>query len=492
MMSSDWISYSALCRSMLNRSLALVLLSLCAVATARAQCSFNSGSTGADGAFNPTTSQTVQLPESGVFNFTTVNIPRGVTIKFARNSINTPVTILASGNITIVGTIDISGGPGSQSLFGSAATNGVGVGGPGGFDGGRGGFSFAPFFSGTAGDGPGGGGGGNTLTFGPGVGGGGGFGSAGADPAGGGSRAGQIYGTRMLVPLIGGSGGGGHGTGSGVNGFGGGGGAGAILLATTGTIVFGDAQGGGSILSNGGIGGSGSVSGLPASGGGAGGAIKLVANTITGRITLQVQGGSGGYFNSGGHGYIRVEACNYNSFQPTAFPATTSTNEPMISLASPGSLPYPNAPTLKITSVAGIPAPATPTGSFHGTPDIIVPTAQANPVVVALQASNVPLGTVVSLILAPEIGSIVTTQSTGLAGTVASSTASANVNLPASGTSHISAQLSFTPPGISQNRSPFLIDGERVRRVEVSSRFGGQSEVTYITESGKRIKQPGE
>jgi len=52
----------------------------------------------------------VQLPESGVFNFTTVNIPAGVTITFRRNSRNTPVTILASGNVTIAGTIDVSGG----------------------------------------------------------------------------------------------------------------------------------------------------------------------------------------------------------------------------------------------------------------------------------------------------------------------------------------------------------------------------------------------
>src|SRR5690349_15755849 len=86
---------------------ALALVSLCAVAPLRAQCTFNSGSTGADGAFNPVTSQTVTLPASGVFNFTTVNIPRGVTIKFTRNANNTPVTILASGNINIAGIIDV-------------------------------------------------------------------------------------------------------------------------------------------------------------------------------------------------------------------------------------------------------------------------------------------------------------------------------------------------------------------------------------------------
>lgn len=80
--------------------------------TGYAQGNFVSGSTGADGAFNPTRSQTLQLPESGVFNFTTVNIPTNVTIRFGRNARNTPVTILATGNVTIAGLIDVSGAQG--------------------------------------------------------------------------------------------------------------------------------------------------------------------------------------------------------------------------------------------------------------------------------------------------------------------------------------------------------------------------------------------
>ncbi|MGH9837541.1 MAG: hypothetical protein ACREEM_02020 [Blastocatellia bacterium] len=109
------------------RWLAMCALICLAAHTARAQGTFNSGSTGADGPFNPTSSQMVQLPESGVFNFTTVNIPAGVTITFRRNSRNTPVTILASGNVTIAGTIDVSGVDGTSS--------GISIGGPGGFNG---------------------------------------------------------------------------------------------------------------------------------------------------------------------------------------------------------------------------------------------------------------------------------------------------------------------------------------------------------------------
>jgi len=119
---------------------------------------FSSGSTGADGAFNPTANVTIPLPPSGVFNYTTVNIPAGVTVRYLRNTGNTPVTILASGDVTIAGTIDISGasgvqGSGSATLIGP----GGGAGGPGGFDGGTGSNGILGVVGGT-GLGPGGGG----------------------------------------------------------------------------------------------------------------------------------------------------------------------------------------------------------------------------------------------------------------------------------------------------------------------------------------------
>src|SRR5437899_11255426 len=61
---------------------------------------FSSGSTGADGAYAPMANTTLTLPPNGVFNFTTVNIPSGVTVTFVKNAANTPVTILASGIVT--------------------------------------------------------------------------------------------------------------------------------------------------------------------------------------------------------------------------------------------------------------------------------------------------------------------------------------------------------------------------------------------------------
>src|SRR5262245_50751810 len=198
--------------------------------TAQMQNKFDSGSTGMDKEFNapPTPAvQEVQVPEPksdfpnyGVFNYTTYNIPAGVTIKYKPNSRNTPLIILTQGDVTIGGKIDISGGNGSAAVFGAPSPNGGGLGGVGGFNGGRGGFSFDPFLSGVAGDGPGGG---SPGAIGLGIcASSGGFGGPGAN---GGSSAagGQKYGSRTLIPLIGGSGGGG---GNGSNGISGGGGGG--------------------------------------------------------------------------------------------------------------------------------------------------------------------------------------------------------------------------------------------------------------------------
>ena len=124
---------------------------------------FNSGSTGADGAFNPTVNTELPLPPGGIFNFTTVNIPSGVTVTFKKNTTNTPVVILASGDVTIAGAINVSAISNSTNVGaagdGNLGDDGIpGKGGPGGYDGGVGG--AVPNGMGGSGLGPGGGGGG--------------------------------------------------------------------------------------------------------------------------------------------------------------------------------------------------------------------------------------------------------------------------------------------------------------------------------------------
>ncbi|HWS99477.1 MAG TPA: hypothetical protein VN256_04325, partial [Pyrinomonadaceae bacterium] len=122
----------------------LLALVACAALPARAQNTFSSGSTGADGAFSPTTNQTIVVPDSGVFNFTTVTVPSGITITFARNTSNKPLTILASGDVVISGNVNLDGKTGNSNGSG-------GTGGPGGFSGGAGGYGFDQSFSGIPG-----------------------------------------------------------------------------------------------------------------------------------------------------------------------------------------------------------------------------------------------------------------------------------------------------------------------------------------------------
>ncbi len=186
-----------------RRRAGLAVLVVCLLCLARATHAqtFSSGSTGADGAFAPTATVTLQVPENGVFNFTTITVPAGVDITFRRNSRNTPVTLLATGDVVINGQIFLDGQSGKQNTAG-------GQGAAGGFDGGSGGSPVGTVKSGGGGNGPGGG----SPGVNPGVpGGGAGFQVAGqpsakdSDSAPGGTR----YGARSVQPLIGGSGGGG-------------------------------------------------------------------------------------------------------------------------------------------------------------------------------------------------------------------------------------------------------------------------------------------
>lgn len=455
-------------------TVAVVLSLFCAAATLQAQNTFSSGSTGADGPFAPATTQSIAVPNSGVFNFTTVNIPSGVTITFTRNSSNKPLIILASGDVVIAGTIIIDGKPGNSNGSG-------GFGGPGGFNGGSGGYGFDQSFAGVPGDGPGAGGGGisSATTNLPGGGGGAGYGTAGAAGQTGAvsGQAGPRFGAVTILPLIGGSGGGGGGSRPNDRGGAGGGGGGAILIASSGSITL-----GGTIFARAGNGGSGNAGG----GGGSGGAVRLIANTITGGGNLNVSGGSGGGPNysypggAGGQGYVRLEAYDYSNFTGSTTPSN------IISFAFPHPITPPNSPALRIASVGGVNTPAAPQGSLQGVPDVIVPSSQPNPLTVALEGANLPLGTIVQVTVTPSTGARTTVQSNGLAGSESASTASAGVTLPG-GISVVSASAVIDLTIASAK--PLFMEGERVNRIEVAATFGGASELTYVTQSGRRIKR---
>ena len=209
-----------------SKSILCSLIAVLAAGTAVAQ-TFSSGSTGSDGpltfntpgtyVFDPRT-YTPPLNPAGdnIFNFTTITIAAGVTVKLQGNIFNGPVVWLAQGLVKIDGTIDASGQDGFSASNTTQRTNTI-----------------------------------------PGAGGyGGGYPAVGANPAGAGlgpaggvvacpdARFGQdggFTGNQFLVPLLGGSGGGGNSS------FSGGAGGWAVLIASSVSI-----SGVGSILARGG------------------------------------------------------------------------------------------------------------------------------------------------------------------------------------------------------------------------------------------------
>ncbi|MSU62108.1 MAG: hypothetical protein EXS31_06890 [Pedosphaera sp.] len=301
---------------------------------------FNSGSDGLYGPMNITADTTLDLPSNGVLHCTTITIAKAATLKFRRNPLNTPVYLLAKGDVAIDGTIDVSGNASPGNFAG-------GAGGPGGFDGGSGGFStLSQILPGGAGQGPGGGKSGNGNLSDQGEAGGGAYGTRPENFID--ARDGVTYGSPLLIPLLGGSGGGGM---DGNKDIGGGGGGGAILIASS-TIIR--ISSSGSIVSRGG-----SIV-VPSRGnGGSGGAIRLVAPRVYGTGTLNVLGsGYDGTLDGAsrsGAGRIRIDSIF--RFEPTS-PAQDNIGfnfQPSI-VASVGSAMVvfpPNNPRLDILQAAG-------------------------------------------------------------------------------------------------------------------------------------------
>lgn len=443
---------------------------------------FDSGSTGSDGALAPNVDTEIILPADGVLNYTSIDIPTGVTVRFARNALNTPATLLVAGNATIAGSIDVSGlgAPDSNGAGnGNVADDGLpGIGGPGGYQGGLAGtIDTVPANArvAQAGIGPGGGRPSPTTTTNC-HGGGGSFGTQGG-ASGCGNIQSNTYANADLLPMVGGSGGAGGNGFQSLGGGGGGGGGGALLIAVSGTLnVI------GSLNANGGAGGivgnNHNAGGTPG-GGGSGGAIRLVATTLTGNGPISAAGGLGGrWANSnpnpfGGAGRIRLEA--------ETLTRTASTNPPFTQ-GLPGDLFVAGLPTIRISAVAGQAAPAEPTGNA----DIILPTDAPNPVAIELATTNVPLGTTISVIVSPPHGAPTTSISSGLQGTVGSATATASATLP-DGPSVLLATLSYSVSGNQQQALSHYTGGEPVVAVELAAGMNGSSTTILVTNSGRRV-----
>jgi hypothetical protein len=488
-------------RSLPKRMRSSFIYTALALLVAPSAFAFNSGSTGADGALAPTVNTQITLPESGILNYTSVNIPAGVTVTFKKNTLNTPVYLLASGDVTVAGVIDLNGKTAAATGSagdGNQADDGLpGLGGPGGFDGGRGGredpAQTPALIRGGAGLGPGGGAGGmeggdgcsTTSAYRKWVGLGGGYATAGYDLDEWGCAVfwtGKQYGSALLQPLIGGSGGGGGRGFANYPGSGGGGGGGAILIASSGTVTI-----TGTIAANGGNGGLiGADNGGPG-GGGSGGAVRIVATRVAGTGPISVQYGCTNaetwyvrfscYYMRGAQGRIRLEG---------EFVTYTGATTPAASIDVPGPVFLASLPSLRIATVAGTTVPDNPTGNA----DVVLPTNVANPVTVTFQTVNVPAGNTVLLKLVPAYGAPTEVLSPAITGTTASGTASVQVSLP-QGPSTLQATTTYTIVVAMGEALSRFAQNERVEKVQLIATLGGeQAQAKLITVSGKEYLVP--
>lgn len=323
----------------------------------------------------------------GIWNFTTIDIGQ-TTINFIPNTANTPVVWLASGDVSIRGTIDISGKDDKYQT--ELEINTPAAGGPGGFAGGLGGYT-----TNNTGD--------NVAGF-PGIGPGGGIATTLLDLDGAwdghhGSYF-NTYGSPSLHTLVGGSGGGGartttfSDTNEWVRGGNGGGGGGAILIASSGNIFF-----SGRIIAIGGEGGFEKskrlssnflITGISRGGSGSGGAVRLVADRILGNGFIDATTNANFRHDLNAleqnYGRIRLESYYHrvtvrNNIEPSlSFPKQTLLDG--------------NRPQLVVASIAGQSVSATPSGD-PATPEVTF--SAAGDVTIIVTANNLPDATLINL-----------------------------------------------------------------------------------------------
>jgi len=395
----------------MNKPLIPLLALICLLGSVSRAQTFSSGSTGADGVLDLTSGdRQVQLPDSGILNYVSVNIPAGRTLTFKSNFGNTPVTILSQGQVTIGGNVNVSASPFVAP-------------GPGGFFGGGG--------VGQPGYGPGGG----------------------QTPG----QAGTWAGPLSLVPIIGGSGGAGGGCN---NPAGSGGGAIAIASSTSinvaGTI---DARGSSSYCGD-----------VLFPGRGSDGAVRLVANNInvSGNISAAI---------------ARLEGTHGNvTYTGSGVAPVISAINPVIVASTP--------PTLSIVSIGGFAVPAY-SGSSLLTIDLMLPIALADPISVVVQASNVPVGSTVTVTFNGGTGAAST--SATLSGSLSSSSATVTISgLNRSAITYLMVSATFVPPGGSAvqpaSRDVVASAGrDTVANVRLDSYVGRKPQWTFLRKDGSEI-----
>jgi hypothetical protein len=203
-----------------------------------------------------------------------------------------------------------------------------------------------------------------------------------------------------------------------------------------------------------------------------------MADRIDGNGIITATGGLAGstlYGLTGGKGSdgrIRIEA---NSITRTA------QSSPPYTFNQPGPVILSNMPALAITSVGGVSVPSNPSGRY-GMADIMLPASVANPVSVAVQGMNMPVGTEITITAVPEYGPATSVRA-ALSGSEEMSTASAQISLSSDYQSVLTAEATYSV------QTAMHYNGEKVQKVRVAASTDGRNSLSYITENGMVISQ---
>ena len=203
---------------------------------------------------------------------------------------------------------------------------------------------------------------------------------------------------------------------------------------------------------------------------GSGGAIRLVANALNISGTLDA---SSRLYS----GVIQLEAA-IGSLRFTGF----SNPAPVLSGINPTIVPPTGTPTLTITSVGGFAVPAT-AGARPDVVDVLLPTQSSDPIPLIVQASNIPIGSPVTLSIN---GSPGTSTPGVLAGTFESSAATVNIfGLDRTKVIFLFVSTTFEVPAFASLDNPAGPD--RIAKLRIRSTLEGESTVAFLRSDGSEI-----
>ena len=195
--------------------------------------------------------------------------------------------------------------------------------------------------------------------------------------------------------------------------------------------------------------------------------LPLVSNSLTVSGALQAA-------------VVRLEA------PLNALTYTGNGTTPVRSTINPSILPV-NPPAVSIVSIGGYPVPSY-SGSSFTTIDVLLPTQLADPIPVVIQATNVPVGSPVSIAFSGSVGATSTTAN--LTGTTASSTATVFVSgLSRAGGSvtYLFASTSFSASLIATELKQSNPSG--LSRVELASAPGQKTTYRFLRDDGSEISR---